>query len=36
MHLADLLVFLAYFTLVAGYGLWIYHRKRDDSVSADR
>lgn len=35
MQLADLLVFLAYFTLVAGYGFWIYHRKRADSVSAD-
>ena len=35
MHIADLLVFLAYFTLVAGYGLWIYYRKRGESASAD-
>ena len=35
MQLADLLVFLAYFMLVAGYGLWIYRRKRGESASAD-
>ncbi|NQW47965.1 MAG: sodium/solute symporter [Planctomycetes bacterium] len=35
MHTADFLVFLAYFVLVSGYGLWIYHRKKDGPASAD-
>ena len=35
MHFLDFLVFLAYFTIVAGYGLWIYHRKQGKAASAD-
>ena len=35
MHTADFLVFLAYFVLVSGYGLWIYQRKKDGPASAD-
>jgi SSS family solute:Na+ symporter len=35
MHPADFLVFLAYFVVVAGYGLWIYYRKQNASSSAD-
>ncbi|MCF3108201.1 sodium/sugar symporter [Niabella sp. CC-SYL272] len=30
----DLLVFFIYFIIVAGYGIWIYRRKRKQSVSA--
>lgn len=29
----DLIVFIFYFVLVAGYGLWIYYRKRNKEVS---
>ncbi|HNM25055.1 MAG TPA: sodium transporter, partial [Saprospiraceae bacterium] len=30
----DYLVFLAYFLIVAGYGYWIYHRKKSANASA--
>jgi SSS family solute:Na+ symporter len=31
---SDYLVFLVYFIIVAGYGLWVYNRKRKTSVSS--
>lgn len=34
MHFADYLVFFAYFVVVAGYGLWIYRRKKSDAASS--
>jgi len=34
LHTKDYLVFLLYFIIVAGYGYWIYRRKRKASVSA--
>lgn len=34
MHLNDLLVFIVYFIVVAGYGYWIYRKKKKASVSA--
>ena len=30
----DLLVFLIYFIVVAGYGYWVYSRKKKASVTA--
>lgn len=30
----DLLVFVIYFVLVAGYGYWVYHKKKKASISA--
>src|SRR6476660_6098860 len=30
----DYLVFLFYFIVVAGYGYWVYHKKKQQSVSA--
>ncbi|MGN6294359.1 MAG: sodium/sugar symporter [Chitinophagaceae bacterium] len=34
LHTKDYLVFLLYFIIVAGYGYWIYRRKKKASVSA--
>ncbi len=34
LHIYDYLVFLFYFIVVAGYGYWIYSRKKKASVSA--
>src|ERR1700704_2054597 len=34
LHQFDYLVFLFYFIIVAGYGYWIYRRKKKASVSA--
>lgn len=34
LHTKDYLVFLLYFVIVAGYGYWIYRRKKKASVSA--
>lgn len=34
MHTADFLVFFAYFAIVAGYGLWIYNRKKSETASS--
>ena len=30
----DILVFVIYFVLVAGYGYWIYHKKKKESITA--
>jgi solute:Na+ symporter, SSS family len=30
----DLLIFIIYFVLVAGYGYWVYHKKKKASISA--
>lgn len=30
----DLLIFVIYFVLVAGYGYWVYHKKKKASISA--
>ncbi|NCT73628.1 MAG: sodium/solute symporter [Chitinophagaceae bacterium] len=34
LHLKDYIVFLIYFVIVAGYGYWIYRRKKKATVSA--
>lgn len=34
LHTNDYLVFLLYFIVVAGYGLWVYYKKKKQSVSA--
>src|SRR5258708_4527108 len=34
LHTKDYLVFLIYFIIVAGYGYWVYQRKKKQSVSA--
>ncbi|MFY7731062.1 MAG: sodium:solute symporter family transporter, partial [Flavobacterium sp.] len=31
---ADYIVFLVYFVLIVGYGLWIYNRKKKESASS--
>ena len=30
----DYIVFLIYFVIVAGYGLWVYYRKKSESVGS--
>ncbi|PZR21042.1 MAG: sodium transporter, partial [Flavobacterium psychrophilum] len=32
---ADYIVFLFYFVLIVGYGLWIYRRKKKESTSSN-
>ncbi|HMO62585.1 MAG TPA: sodium/sugar symporter [Ferruginibacter sp.] len=34
LHTNDYLVFLFYFIIVAGYGYWVYHKKRKSTVTA--
>ncbi|WP_353132913.1 sodium/sugar symporter [Pseudopedobacter sp.] len=34
LHTSDYIVFLIYFLIVAGYGLWIYNRKKAESASS--
>ncbi|MFD1629552.1 sodium/sugar symporter [Pseudopedobacter beijingensis] len=34
LHTSDYIVFLIYFVIVAGYGLWIYNRKKAESASS--
>lgn len=34
LHTTDYIVFLVYFVIVAGYGLWIYNRKKAESASS--
>jgi SSS family solute:Na+ symporter len=34
LQINDYLVFLLYFIVVAGYGFWVYHKKKKQSVSA--
>jgi solute:Na+ symporter, SSS family len=34
LHTNDYLVFLFYFIIVAGYGYWVYHKKRKATVTA--
>jgi solute:Na+ symporter, SSS family len=35
LHTWDYIVFLIYFFVVAGYGYWIYNRKRNESMSSN-
>lgn len=34
LHLKDYLVFLLYFLIVTGYGIWVYRRKKKASIAA--
>src|SRR5258708_7802669 len=34
LHPVDYLVFLLYFIIVAGYGYWVYHKKKKATISA--